>query len=98
MAVGLAVAVALAFVVAPHASSDPDGLEKVAADHGIDASADQHALVDAPLADYSVAGLDDSGLGTGIAGAVGIAATFLVGFGVFAVLRKRRPPATCRHE
>ncbi|CAM5260237.1 Cobalt/nickel transport system permease protein OS=Streptomyces albaduncus OX=68172 GN=FHS32_003758 PE=4 SV=1 [Streptomyces griseoloalbus] len=35
-----------------YASANPDGLEKVAADHGIDQRAEEHATADSPLADY----------------------------------------------
>ncbi len=40
MAVGLVVALALVFFVAPLASGDPDGLERVAIDQGFSSSAD----------------------------------------------------------
>lgn len=75
VAAGLVVACALALVLAPHASSRPDGLERVAADHGIDAAAGPHALGDGPLADYTVADVD-GGVGTGLAGVAGIAVVF----------------------
>ncbi len=57
---GLAVALVLAFFVSPFASSKPDGLEKVAIDQGFDDTAKDHALADAPLADYGVEGVDDA--------------------------------------
>jgi cobalt/nickel transport system permease protein len=87
---GLATALALAFFVSPRASTNPDGLEKVAADRGIDAAARDHALADSPLADYSVDGVDRSPLSTGLAGVVGVIVTFAVGVGVFAVVRMLR--------
>ena len=86
--VGLLVALLLAFVVSPFASSSPDGLEKVAADKAIDRDEQDHALADGPLADYSVEGVDDERLGTGLAGVVGVAVTFAVGGGLFVVLRR----------
>ena len=52
--VGLAVAFALAFFVSPYASSEPDGLERVAIDNGFADQAQEHALADGPLADYAV--------------------------------------------
>ena len=79
--VGIAVAVALVVFVAPFASSAPDGLEKVSADTGIDAGATEHHLADGPFADYGVDGVDNDVLATGLAGLVGIAATFVVGAG-----------------
>ena len=94
---GLAVALVLAFFVSPHASSQPDGLEKVAADKGLDAGATAHALGDAPLADYSVKGVDDQTISTGLAGVIGVAVTFVLGLGLFLVLRavrRRHQPAS----
>lgn len=79
LAVGLAVALALAFFVAPHASSEPDGLERVAADEGVADDAAAHALDDGPT----------SGLSTGVAGVVGVVVTFGLGAGLFVVVRRR---------
>jgi cobalt/nickel transport system permease protein len=92
--VGIVVALVLAFLVSPHASSSPDGLERVASDKGIDVGITDHAMADSPLADYTVRGVDNSSLSTGIAGVVGVAVTFALGFGLFAVLRKTRRNAT----
>jgi cobalt/nickel transport system permease protein len=92
--VGVAVALVLAFLVSPHASSSPDGLEKVAADKGIDVGVKDHAMADSPLADYAVKGVDNTSLSTGLAGIVGVAVTFAVGFGLFTVLKKSRRDAT----
>jgi len=90
VAAGLAVALVLAFFVSPHVSSQPDGLEKVAADNGLDTGAQAHPLGAGPLADYSVHGVDDPSIGTGLAGVIGVAVTFLIGLGVFVVLRAVR--------
>ena len=86
--VGLIVALLLAFVVAPHASSDPDGLNKVAADEGFADEAGAHALEDAPTAGYDVRGVEDDGLSRGLAGIIGVGVTFALGFGLFALVRK----------
>ena len=94
---GLVVALLLAFFASPHASSSPDGLEKVAADKGVDSGVKDHAAADSPLADYGVKGIDDSKLSTGLAGVIGVILTFAVGMGLFLLLRWRRrdgvPPA-----
>lgn len=87
---GLAVAFVLVFAVAPHASSSPDGLEHVAATTGIDRHATEHALAAGPLGEYRVDGVDDAGLGTGLAGAVGVIVTFALGAGLVAALRVAR--------
>jgi cobalt/nickel transport system permease protein len=88
--VGIAVALFLAFVISPHASSSPDGLEKVAADKGLDIGVEPHAMADSPLAGYSVKGVDDSSISTGLAGIVGVGVTFAIGVGLFGLLRLSR--------
>jgi hypothetical protein len=90
---GLLVAAALAFFVSPQASSEPDGLNKVAADEGFADTETDHALGDSPTAGYEVRGVDDDGLSTGLAGIIGVAATFAVTAGVFLVVRRtsRKP-------
>ena len=88
--VGLVVTAALAFFVSPHASSSPDGLNKVAIDEGFDRTEQPHALADAPTAGYAVRGVDDDGLSTGLAGLIGVAATFAVAAGLLLVVRRAR--------
>ncbi|MFH7597548.1 energy-coupling factor ABC transporter permease [Streptomyces racemochromogenes] len=87
---GLAAALVLAGFVSFYASASPDGLEKVAADQGIDAKAREHATAGSPLADYSVKDVDDARLSGGLAGVIGVGATVAVGSGVFWVVRRRR--------
>ncbi|MEU3313261.1 energy-coupling factor ABC transporter permease [Streptomyces sp. NPDC006662] len=87
---GLVTALVLAGFVSFYASSSPDGLEKVAADKGIDAKARQHAAADSPLADYSVKDVDDARLSGGLAGVIGVGATVAVGSGIFWAVRRRR--------
>ena len=79
---GLVVALVLAFGVSRYASSQPDGLEKVAADHALDTGEQAHAAADGPLADYSTRGIDDAGLSTGVAGVVGVVITFALAGGL----------------
>jgi cobalt/nickel transport system permease protein len=90
LGLGLAVALILAFFVSPFASSKPDGLEKVSIDKGFDETAEDHALADAPLADYGVEGVDNARLSTGLAGIIGVALCFAVGAGVFLGIRALR--------
>ncbi|OEJ26477.1 cobalt ABC transporter permease [Streptomyces agglomeratus] len=87
---GLASAIVLAGFVSFYASASPDGLEKVAADQGIDKKAEEHAAADSPLADYGVSGITDGRLSGGLAGVVGVGATVAVGSGVFWTVRRRR--------
>ena len=88
---GLLVAALFAFFVSPHASSSPDGLERVATDQGFIDAATDHAMADAPLADYGVRGVDDPGLSTGLAGIIGVAVCFGLGAGLVLVVRRRGP-------
>jgi cobalt/nickel transport system permease protein len=90
---GLVVAAALAILVSPFASSTPDGLERVAADEALDTEVEDHAMAGGPLAEYGVEGVDNERLGTGLAGLIGVVVTFAVGFGLFAVIRRVRPPS-----
>ncbi len=89
-ATGLVTALVLAGFVSFYASASPDGLEKVAADQGIDATVEDHAAAGSPLADYSVKDVTDARLSGGLAGALGVGATVAVGTGVFWVVRRRR--------
>ncbi|SES22574.1 energy-coupling factor ABC transporter permease [Streptomyces qinglanensis] len=86
---GLVVTLACAGGLSFYASSDPDGLEKVAADNGIDKQAEDHAAEDSPLADYGVQDIADSRLSGGLAGVIGVGATLVVGSGVFVAVRRR---------
>jgi cobalt/nickel transport system permease protein len=87
--VGLAVALALVFFIAPIASGDPDGLERVAIDEGFSTEAQDHPIA-TPLAEYGVSGVDSERVGTMIAGAIGVVVVFGFGLGLVSVLRRRR--------
>jgi cobalt/nickel transport system permease protein len=91
-ATGLVTALVLAGFVSFYASANPDGLEKVAADKGIDKRAEEHAAKDSPLADYGVKDISDARLSGGLAGVIGVGATIAVGSGVFRAVRRRRTP------
>jgi hypothetical protein len=89
---GLLVVLVLAGAVSFYASGKPDGLEKVAADKGMNAKEEDHALRDSPLGDYGVKGIDDARLSGGLAGVLGVGVTLLAGGGLFWFVR-RRPAA-----
>ena len=89
LVIGLAAAVALVILLAPDANPNPDGLEKVAADKGIDSEVTDHALADGPFADYGVSGVDNTWVATWIAGGLGIAATFILCAGLVYLVRRR---------
>jgi hypothetical protein len=85
---GLAVSLVLAGGVSYYASSQPDGLEKVAGDIGFLDSAKESAVEDGPLAGYGVAGVDNERISGGLAGVIGVSSTAAVSFGLFYALRR----------
>jgi hypothetical protein len=90
----LAVAVGLATAVSPYASASPDGLERVAGDKAfLDSARLHHVQRSAPIPDYAFPGVTDARLATGLAGFAGTLGVFVLGFGVAAVARRRRPAA-----
>lgn len=98
---GLVLALLLAGFASYYASSDPDGLTKVASDQGFDRAATDHDLDDSPLGGYEVEGVQDSRLSGGLAGVMGVGVTFLVVAGlVFLVGRtgsRPTPGTTSEH-
>ncbi|WP_399926150.1 energy-coupling factor ABC transporter permease [Streptomyces kanamyceticus] len=87
---GIATSLVLAGVVSFYASGNPDGLEKVAHDKGIDKKTEDHATADSPLADYGVKDITDARLSGGLAGVIGVGVTVVAGSAVFWALRRRR--------
>jgi len=87
--IALGVVLLLGGVVSHYASSSPDGLSRVADDHGISRATTQHATDDSPLAGYSVRGLGGDRLSRGVAGVVGIGVVLLLGTGLTRVVRRR---------
>jgi hypothetical protein len=90
LAGGLLVALGLAMLVSGFASSAPDGLNKVAEDHGLAAKAKAHLFENGPLAGYAVKGVGNDRLGTAISGLVGVLVTFGIGLALFALVRAMR--------
>lgn len=85
---GLALSLVLAGGVSYYASSQPDGLEKVAGDVGFLDSAKESAVEDGPLAGYGVAGVENERISGGLAGVIGVASTAAISFGLFYALRR----------
>ncbi|MFI6879255.1 energy-coupling factor ABC transporter permease [Streptomyces sp. NPDC050400] len=88
--IGLVTSLVLAGFVSFYASANPDGLEKVAHDKGIDSKTEEHASADSPLADYGVKDVTDARLSGGLAGVIGVGVTVVAGSAVFWALRRRR--------
>lgn len=87
---GLVTSLVLAGFVSFYASADPDGLEKIAHDQGIDQKVEKHASADSPLADYGVKDVSDARLSGGLAGVIGVGVTVVAGSTVFWAVRRRR--------
>jgi hypothetical protein len=93
IAVALALAVGLGLAVSPYASSNPDGLEKVADDKGFLENGRLHEIQDdAPIPDYAFPGIDNARLATGVAGFVGVLGVFAIAGALAFGLRRLRPP------
>ena len=87
----LLTALLLAGVVSHYASGSPDGLTRVAEDTGMAKAQKAHHAEDSPLAGYSVRGVGDGRLSTGLAGVLGVGAVLGLGTGLTYALRRRRP-------
>ena len=83
----LLLSLALALFVSPWADGDPDGLDKVAEQEGFAATERKHDLGGSPVANYSVEGMSEGRLSTGIAGLTGVLVAFGLTTCVVAVLR-----------
>ncbi|ARP71783.1 cobalt ABC transporter permease [Streptomyces pluripotens] len=87
---GLVTSLVLAGFVSFYASADPDGLEKVAHDKGIDKKEEEHAAAGSPLAGYGLRDVSDARLSGGLAGVIGVGVTVVAGSAVFWAVRRRR--------
>jgi hypothetical protein len=84
---GLGIALVLV-LLSPLASPDPDGLERVAENHGFIERALQPVYQLIP--DYAFPGIADERLATVVAGAVGVLAVFGVTWGAASLLGRAR--------
>ena len=87
--VGVLVALLLAGVVSYYASSDPDGLNRVAEDKGFSKTERSHNAEDGPFAGYGTEGVDDRRLSRGVAGVAGSLVVLLLAGGLALVIRRR---------
>jgi cobalt/nickel transport protein len=86
---GIVIALAIVFVLAPNASSHPDGLERVADDEQFIAEGEDNGYEWLP--DYSIPGIDNEYWSTVLSGAIGVGImVVLVGGVAFALTRVRR--------
>lgn len=88
LVLGLLVSLVIAGFLSFYASSQPDGLEKVSADQGLDITAVDSANADSTLADYGVAGVENERASAFLGGVIGVAITGLAGAGLYVWLRE----------
>lgn len=86
--VGIAVSLLVAGVVSYYASSEPDGLERVAEDHGFIDTATDPINGSLPTADYGISGIENERLSVGLAGILGVVVIAIVAFGLFWLLAR----------
>jgi cobalt/nickel transport system permease protein len=87
LVIGLLASIVIAGFLSFYASSQPDGLEKVSADQGLDVTAVDSANADSALADYGVAGVENERASAFLGGLIGVAITGLAGAGLYFWLR-----------
>jgi hypothetical protein len=87
--VGVLVALLLAGVASYYASSDPDGLTRVAEDHGIARVEKEHRSADGPMAGYRARGVENDRLSGLVAGVTGALVVLVLFGGLTLVLRRR---------
>jgi len=90
---GLLASIVIAGFLSFYASSQPDGLEKVSADQGLDVTAVDSANADSALADYGVAGVENE-RASAFLGGVRVAITGLAGVGLYVWLREPKSAET----
>lgn len=87
--VGLLVAIAIAVLLSPFASSSPDGLERVAEDKGFIEKGESATVLKSPFADYILPGVKNEKLSTALSGVAGTIIVFGVGYGLARLIKKR---------
>jgi len=74
--IGLIFALLLAGILSLFASTDPDGLERVAEDFGFISHAEGKEVMESPLPDYVVPGIENEALAASLAGVLGTLMVF----------------------
>jgi len=94
LVIGLLASIVIAGFLSFYASSQPDGLEKVSADQGLDVTAVDSVNADSALADYGVAGVENERASAFLGGVIGVAITGLAGVGLYVWLREPKSAET----
>ncbi|MFZ5642007.1 MAG: PDGLE domain-containing protein [Bacillota bacterium] len=85
----LIAAVIIAAILSPFASSNPDGLERVATDLGFIERGEGTAIIESPIADYIFPGIENEAVATAVAGIAGTVITFAVMYVLARVIKRK---------
>lgn len=88
----LVVSIAVAAFISPFASSDPDGLERVAEDKGFIHRSEGKEIAKSPMPDYVMPGIENETMAGSMAGVAGTILTFgaMYGLGKLYIKRSRQ--------
>lgn len=89
----LLLALVVAALLSPFASSSPDGLERVAEDLGFIEKGEGEPIIESPVPDYTFPGIKNESVGTAAAGVAGTLATFGVMYGLAKSIEKKKAKA-----
>jgi cobalt/nickel transport system permease protein len=93
---GLAVAMVVAVLVSPFASSFPDGLEKVAENPGFTPT-DNPTVVESPIPDYEVPGVSNLTVAGSLAGFIGTLIVFAIALAIGRMVQRSGVPTSSLH-
>ena len=85
--VELFIALALAVLLSPCASSSPDGLERVGEDKGFVEQA--HSFLTGLIPDYLFPGVSNEKVATALAGALGVVIVFGLSYGLMWLIKRK---------
>jgi cobalt/nickel transport protein len=88
--IGLGIALFVAVVLSPFASTHPDGLERVAEDKGFLSKAQEKPLTPEVIPDYEMPGIHSKTWATSAAGFVGTLLVYFGGYGTAKLLQAKR--------
>lgn len=86
---GVVICLIIVLCLAPFASNNPDGLERVAADKGFDKN-EYKGIIQTAMPNYSIPGIHNDRISTAAAGAAGVLITFGAFYFVGRIVSKPR--------
>jgi cobalt/nickel transport protein len=87
--IGLVAAIFIAGFISLYASPEPDGLERVAEDHGFLEKGEGQEVFESPMPDYILPGIENEQLAASVAGIIGTLIIFGLVLGVGTALKKK---------